>query len=110
MSSNRIFISKPEIKHNINSVTITVYIFNKYNTHLLRKIKNLSKLFINTYKYRSQKFKLNKKFKTTSFLNKFFNNGIINNVYININKNKIYNLILNLFNINSYNKNYNSII
>ena len=110
MSSNRIFISRPEIKHNINNVTITVYIFNKYNSHLLKKIKNLSKLFINTYKYKSQKIKLNENFKTTTFLDKFFNNGIINNIYININKNRIYNTILSLFNINNYNKNYNIII
>lgn len=110
MSSNRIFISRPEIKHSINNVTITIYTFNKYNLYLLKKIKNLSKLFINNNKYRSQKFELNKKFKITSFINKFSNNGIIYNVFINLNKNKVYNTILSLFSINNYNKNYNIVI
>lgn len=41
LSLNRIFVSKPEIKHSNDKVFITVYLFNKKKKSLLYKLKHL---------------------------------------------------------------------
>jgi hypothetical protein len=51
LSLNRIFVSKPEIKHSNNKVFITVYLFNKKKRSLLHKLKDLYENI--TYKAKS---------------------------------------------------------
>ncbi len=63
MSVNRIFISKPNIKHSINEVIITVYSFNKQKLFLLNKITNINKLFIKKGLYSKYDDKFKNKFK-----------------------------------------------
>jgi hypothetical protein len=50
MDINRIFISIPEIRHNIDNININVYSYNKQKLYLLRIFKILSKKFIATNK------------------------------------------------------------
>lgn len=111
VSLKRIFISKPEIKHSINEVVITVYSFNKYKLYLLNKIKKLNKLFSRHWKKRVKKFYLKKKFlkrlRIWSFIYKFINNGVVSQVYINSNKYIVNKFIYNFFNkVTLYNFNY----
>jgi hypothetical protein len=64
ISLKRILISKPEIKHTVNEVIITIYSFNKYKLYLLNMIKKLNNLFfVNLIKFKEQKIKFNNKLK-----------------------------------------------
>lgn len=72
-SLNKIYISKSEIKHTNSKAIITLYIFNKEKFSLLKKIRNLKKIFYNkifflVYKSRES---FNK------FLFKLFSNQIV---------------------------------
>jgi hypothetical protein len=49
MMSDKIFLSKASYKHNINSIDLTVYIYNKHKYYLLNKIKRIQKRFIRKY-------------------------------------------------------------
>lgn len=44
LSLNKIFISKPELKHTNSNVNITLYVYNEEKRALDRKLKNLEKL------------------------------------------------------------------
>jgi hypothetical protein len=96
-SLKRIFISRPEIKHTSNKVIITVYTLNKEKLYFLKKLKNLNKMFIHAIKYkRNFKFKLKKKFKNWSFINKYILKGITSQFIIKIKKTKIINFFYSL--------------
>lgn len=96
-SLKRIFISKPEIKHNSNKVIITVYTLNKEKLYLLKKLTNLNKIFTRKLKYKGKfnlnykkfKFKLKNKLKTWIFINKYIKNGITFPFFIRLKKPQI---------------------
>lgn len=48
-SYNKIFVSKPEIKHTNSKALITIYTYNKEGKSLLNKIKNLKRSFFNIF-------------------------------------------------------------
>lgn len=41
LSTNRILISRPELKHSSDKITITIYLYNRQKTYLLNKIANI---------------------------------------------------------------------
>ena len=45
LSLNRIFVSKPEVKHTNSKAIITIYTFNREKKSLLKKIRLLKKTF-----------------------------------------------------------------
>lgn len=109
-SLKKIYISKPEIKHSINEVVITVYSFNKYKLYLLNKVKKLNKLF-NKQSMVNKKIKYKNnlifKLKIWSFISRFINNGIVSQLHINSNKYRINKFIYYFFNkVTFYNFNY----
>jgi hypothetical protein len=107
MSLNRIFISKPNIKHSINEVIITIYSFNKQKLFLLNKITNINKLFIKKGLYRKYDTKFKNKFKIWEFINKFVFNGLVNNKLINTSNTNVHSFLYNLYMRLSIHKNSN---
>jgi hypothetical protein len=95
ISLKRIFISKSEIKHNINSVIITLYTFNKQKKLILLKLKRINKMFIKINKYRKYAKKLRKYFKAWIFIIKYSYRGMIPNI-IRFNKLNVYSYFYNL--------------
>lgn len=73
LAKAKIFISKPEIKHSINKVVITIYTYNREKFYFIYKLKKLSKLFINNFKYNKAKLLL----KRTKFIYKYIRNEYI---------------------------------
>lgn len=45
LSTNRILVSRPELKHSSDKVTITIYFYNRQKTYLLNKIKKINTFF-----------------------------------------------------------------
>lgn len=45
LSLNKIFVSKAEIKHTNSKATITIYTYNREKTVLIKKLKNIKKIF-----------------------------------------------------------------
>lgn len=45
LSTNRILVSKAELKHTSDKVTITIYLYNRQKRYYINRIKNLKKLF-----------------------------------------------------------------
>lgn len=45
LSTNRILVSKPELKHNSDKVTITIYLYNRQKIYFLNKIKKINSVF-----------------------------------------------------------------
>lgn len=41
LSTNRILVSRPELKHSSDKITITIYLYNRQKTYLLNKIANI---------------------------------------------------------------------
>ena len=41
LSTNRILVSRPELKHSSDKITITIYLYNRQKTYLLNKIENI---------------------------------------------------------------------
>ncbi len=70
ISLNRIFVSKPNIKHTNSKAIITIYTFNKERLSLLRRIRMLEKTF---YKKIFLFFYKNKNF-FSKYILKFINN------------------------------------
>lgn len=69
ISLNKIFVSKPEIKHTNNKAIITIYTYNKERLSLINKIRNLKKNFYKKvffFLYKSKKFFYNFIFKLTN--------------------------------------------
>lgn len=100
-SGNKIWVSKPELKHTNDKITITLYVYNKeYNTY----IKNLSKLpltgGIREIVY-SRKAIVSFS-QQVNILNQFFKNKISND---SVNYGKIRNKIMKLFHYLKKNKN-----
>lgn len=42
-SVNKVYVSKPEIKHSIKEVIITVYVYNRERFYILKKLSKLTK-------------------------------------------------------------------
>ena len=49
LSLNKIFVSKPEIKHTNSKARITIFTYNREKTVLLKKIKKIRKFIFNNY-------------------------------------------------------------
>jgi len=64
MNLKRIFISKPNIKHSSNKVTIMIYTFNKEKLYILKKLKNLNTMYMSKWKYKKLWLKKNLKKKS----------------------------------------------
>ena len=45
LSTNRILVSKPELKHTSDKVTITIYLYNRQKTYLLNRLKKINSIF-----------------------------------------------------------------
>lgn len=45
LSSNRILVSRPELKHSSDKVTITIYFYNRQKIYFLNKIKKINSVF-----------------------------------------------------------------
>lgn len=45
LSTNRILVSKPELKHSNDKVTITIYLYNRQKRYFLNKIKKINSIF-----------------------------------------------------------------
>lgn len=45
LSTNRILVSRPELKHSSDKVTITVYLYNRQKIYFLKKIKKINSIF-----------------------------------------------------------------
>ena len=45
LSTNRILVSKPELKHSNDKITITIYLYNRQKKYFLNKIKNINSIF-----------------------------------------------------------------
>ena len=52
LSTNRILISRPELKHTSSKVVITVYVYNRQKIYYLRKLRNILAVDL----YPSEKF------------------------------------------------------
>jgi hypothetical protein len=102
---NKIFISKPNIKHSLNEVIITLYIYNREKYYFLKKLSLLNKLFFNLIKKnkisKEKRKSLLKRLKKVNYTFKYttmelYLNYLIRNYYIT---KKIYinlTIILNL--------------
>jgi len=58
LSSRKIIVSKPELKHSNDKVIITLYIFNRQNNYYLKKLSNIKRLSILKMKFFEKKIKL----------------------------------------------------
>jgi len=114
ISLNRIFISKPEIKHTLNKIKILLYTFNREKFFILKnlhKLKTTNKyLFNNKYYSRKMRIKINKKLSNSHFLNKYIKIGILNKTRIYLNKIFISVIWKELLNNFLYKKYYNNIL
>ena len=45
LSTNSILVSKPELKHTSDKVTITIYLYNRQKTYLLNRLKKINSIF-----------------------------------------------------------------
>jgi hypothetical protein len=83
----------PEIKHSIQNLSIYLYVFNKEELLLLKKINKLKKLIFNTINVNPNTFLETNYTKKTNVFN---NNEYLNDIYSNVNLNKnIYMIIKN---------------
>jgi hypothetical protein len=96
ISLNRIFISKPEIKHTFNKIKIILYTFNRERFFILKnihKLKSTNKyLFNNKYYSLNIRRRIKKKLSNSHFLNKYIKVGILNKTRIYLKK--IFNSII----------------
>ena len=44
LSTNRILVSKPELKHTSDKVIATLYVYNRQNKYFLNKIKKIASI------------------------------------------------------------------
>jgi hypothetical protein len=94
-SVNKVYVSKPEIKHSIKEVNITVYVYNREKFYILNKLSELNKFYIFILKrYRSKSRILKNLIKRKITINK-------NSSFINI-KNSIIFKLLNLMPLSNY--------
>jgi len=68
LSMIKVFIGRPEIKHNNNQVTITIYTYNRKKVYFLTKIKKLFSSLNLTNKKVEQKTKNTFQFKTARLM------------------------------------------
>nr|UFP91289.1 ribosomal protein S3 [Phaeoplaca camptidia] len=60
LSTNRILVSKAELKHTSDKVIITIYLYNRQKRYYINRVKNLSDVFkyLKPHKYDSEKIAL----------------------------------------------------
>ena len=91
LSLKRIFISKCEIKHNIDNIIITLYIFNKQKKVIFNKLTGINKMFLNTSTYEQYRHKIKKNLRAWVFIIKYTYKGIFPNLsHFNNNINLFY--------------------
>jgi hypothetical protein len=94
LATNKVFISKAELKHTSSKVSITLYVYNQERIDILKKIKIIEKLLFPLYKSRKTKTKENSSLSFNEKLNILKSNE--DNVSINNVQTKIELLVLNL--------------
>jgi hypothetical protein len=114
MSLNRIFISKPNIKHNLNEIVITIYTFNKQKLFLLNKIKKLFLWEKINVLLSKKPGNYNSTNKTKYIFNPLYNyvrGGLFINKFLKFNTSKINNYLFKLVsNLSYFNTKNNNLI
>lgn len=72
LSTNRILISRPELKHTTSKVVITVYVYNRQKIYYLRKLGNILAVDLYPYKKFSHLFIKKTKKKSLNLISKVY--------------------------------------
>lgn len=92
LSTNRILISRPELKHTTSKVVITVYVYNRQKIYYLRKLGNILAVDLYPYKKFSYLFIKKTKKKSLNLISKVYKQKkkLLKTLNIKHNKDKNY--------------------
>lgn len=92
LSTNRILISRPELKHTTSKVVITVYVYNRQKIYYLRKLGNILAVDLYPYKKFSHLFIKKTKIKSLNLISKVYKQKkkLLKTLKIKHNKDKNY--------------------
>ena len=79
-SSRKIWISRPEIKHSNNKLTITLYIYNRQYNYFANKLHKIKNTWSRGSNYSTNFLYLQYKIKKLISVINLFNNNILNNI------------------------------